>query len=68
MFFFFSISIFRFPSFLNHEEFASASMISTFAAPVLELLASNPRVGEEPRKTREGKRTDCSRSGGIRHR
>jgi hypothetical protein len=58
----------RFPSFLNHEEFASASAISTFATPALELLTSKLRVGEAARKTRVSKRTDFSRNGGIRHR
>jgi hypothetical protein len=58
----------RFPSFLYHEEFVSASAISTFAAPALEPPASIRVVGEAARKTRVGKRTDSSRSGGNRHR
>jgi hypothetical protein len=58
----------RFPSFLYHKEFASASAISTFAAPAHELLTSMRVVGEASRSTRVGKRTDSSRSGGTRHR
>jgi hypothetical protein len=58
----------RFPSFLYHGEFASVSAISMFAAPALELSTSIRVVGEAARKTRVSKRTDSSRSGGIRHR